>query len=137
MTGRRAGRRVIAISLAALVTTACSSRESYAIPELPADYGYTLTSSCGERPLNGQYQVVVKNGVVSEAEPLGGAPLPDLGIVPTLDEIVKKANDAESGADVELVLDDAGLPVSLNIDHDDDVTDDEECYEVSNFVSAA
>jgi uncharacterized protein DUF6174 len=133
----RTDRRVIAIVLMALSVSGCSwsSRESYAIPDLPADYRYTLTSSCGERALIGRYQVVVNDGAVSTAEPMDSdTPPPRLADVPTLEGIVEKANQAESDADVELELDDAGVPVSLSIDHDPDLIDDEECYDVTDFV---
>ncbi|WP_210649006.1 DUF6174 domain-containing protein [Nocardioides sp. SYSU D00065] len=102
-------------------------------PELPQDYRFVLTSSCGERPLIGRYRVEVRDGAVQSAEPLQGTVArPELADVPTLAGLLDRADQAEAGAEVTLAVDDKGLPSSLNIDPSSEVTDDEECYEVTD-----
>ena len=101
----------------------------------PQDYRYVLTSSCGERGLLGDYDVVVLDGKVTSAESLNeDYPYrPDPSEVPTLVDLFAKAQSASSGAIVEFVLDEAGLPKSLSLDPVPNGTDDEECYEVSHL----
>lgn len=100
---------------------------------IPGSYRYVIESSCGERGFLGRYRVVVRDGGVVSVKNLNDdyPYQPDFAEVPTLAGLVEKAESAEPQAVVDLVLDESGLPRSLEIDHVPNAIDDEECYEVS------
>lgn len=125
------GPRATATSSAA--GSAGSPTSSASVAQIPDSYRYVLESSCGERGFLGRYRVLVRGGVVASVKNLNDdyPYQPDLDEVPTLTRLVEMAESAGPDAVVELVLDDAGLPRSLEIDHLPNAIDDEECYEVS------
>lgn len=102
---------------------------------IPASYRYVLTSSCGERSLLGAYDVVVRQGVVTSVENLEKdyPRQPEPAEVPTLADLLDKAESAPPQAVVTLELDDAGLPRFLSVDPMPEAIDDEECYRVSHL----
>ncbi len=106
---------------------------------LPRSYAFTLTSSCGERGLLGDYRVHVRDDRVSGVENLNDdypyEPTPTE--VPTLQDMVDLAESARPGAVVDYVVDDAGVPRSLSLDPVPHGIDDEECYEVTDLVPVA
>lgn len=107
-------------------------------PALPTSYDFTLTSSCGERPLIGDYRVSVRDDRVTRATSLDpDYPEPTLTDVPTLRDLVDMAGAARPDAVVEYVVDDAGVPRSLSLDPMPNAIDDEECYEVTDLVVVA
>ena len=106
---------------------------------LPKSYTFTLTSSCGERGLLGDYRVTVRDEQVSAVENLDDDyPYePKLDDVPTLQDIVDLAEAARPDAVIEYVVDDTGVPQSLILDPVPNGTDDEECYEVTDLLTVA
>lgn len=131
---------------AAEPTPATSSPASSAAAEWrePTTYSFTLESQCGERNLIGRCHIAVENGVV-----VGVVGLDDpgrrfvagsIGEVPTLADLLGRVAEARSdGADeVSMSTDPAdGHPVSVEIDWQTSVTDDEECYTISDFAQGA
>lgn len=114
--------------------------------EAPAAYEYTLESSCGERNFLGRFHIVVRDDQVVNAEGLDerGRELlehPEYRtLVPTLTDLLDEADQARAdNADVvEVVRDDAtGRPVRIDIDWLENATDDEACYEVSDYEATA
>ncbi len=101
----------------------------------PESYTYVLTSSCGERGLIGDYDVVVENGDVVSAKSRNVTyPYkPDLSEVPTLAALIAKAQSAPPQSVIEYTVDDAGLPKSLSLDPIPNGIDDEECYRVTGL----
>lgn len=125
------------------VLTGCGSQVAGADPDPsssvqsgtpPESYTYVLTSSCGERGLIGDYNVVVENGTVVSAESRNARyPYePDLSEVPTLADLIAKAASAPQSV-IEYTVDDAGLPKSLSLDPVPNGIDDEECYRVTGL----
>ena len=112
----------------------------------PADYRFSVTSSCGERAFIGEYRVTVRGGEVAAAETAN----PDTGewspvdpqwlpAVLTLGDMLDEVREAEAQrADtVELVTDPAdGHPVEVRVDHDVSAIDDESCYDVTDYEPA-
>jgi uncharacterized protein YceK len=106
----------------------------------PAAYTFILSSQCGERAMLGPFRVNVEDGTTIAFEPIDeqarlfqGPP----GIMPTLAGLIARAPDARArGADrVDVISDPAdGHPVSVTIDMDAAAIDDEECYEISDYV---
>lgn len=124
------------------VLTGCGSQVAGADPDppnasatAPESYTYVLTSSCGERGLIGDYNVVVENGTVVSAESRNARyPYePDLSEVPTLVDLIAKATSAPPRSVIEYTVDDAGLPKSLSLDPVPNGIDDEECYRVTGL----
>lgn len=113
--------------------------ETVVPPTLPTSYAFTLTSSCGERGLIGDYRVTVRDEQVAGAESLNrDYPYePTLSEIPTLQDLVDLARSARPEAVVDYVVDDAGVPRSLSLDPVPNGIDDEECYEVSDLVTSA
>lgn len=104
--------------------------------EEPVAYTFTLESRCGWTSLPGRIRVTVENGEVVDVAPLDGQTLPDGRQLPTLGEILERAEEARrDGADhVEVKTDPVtGHPVSVEIDRLTNAIDDEECYEISDF----
>ncbi len=103
---------------------------------LPRSYAFTLTSSCGERGLIGDYRVTVRSGRVSDVDNLDDDyPYePTLAEVPTLQDLADMADSAGPDEVVEYVVDEAGAPRSLTLDPVPNAIDDEECYEVTDLV---
>ena len=126
-------------------TASASSPSSSAAAEWaePAAYSFTLESRCGERMLIGRFHVEVENGVVVGVEGLDDQGRTAAEVVrsddlPTLTDLLRLVAQARSdGADeVSLVTDPAdGHPVSVEIDWQANAVDDEECYQISDFVA--
>lgn len=112
--------------------------------EEPAAYSFTLESRCGERMLIGRFAVEVENGEVIAIEGLDeqgrtAAAVVQPNDVPTLADLVRLVAEARSDeADrVNFVTDPTdGHPVSVEIDWQANAIDDEECYQISDFVAA-
>lgn len=99
----------------------------------PADYSFVVDSSCGERSFIGRYAVVVRDGEVSRVEALSkgwDGVTPDQ--TPTIAEMLASARDANQSAEVEITVDEAGVPTWISIDHDLRSIDEEECYLLSD-----
>ena len=106
-----------------------------AVWDEPPAYEFVLDKPCGWLNFPGPFRVSVLNGSVVEVDPLGDY---DEGgrTFPTLAEILEIAEAArKAGADVvELTLDPSDAhPVSLEIDGDTAMFDDEHCYEISQY----
>lgn len=108
----------------------------------PADYSFTLDSRCGERVLIGRFHVEVENGAVvsvegidEQAESVSAFIEPEM--VPTLSEMLERVAEARrmNASEVTLTTDPVdGHPVSVKIDWEANMIDEEECCEVSEFV---
>lgn len=109
--------------------------EAATLPALPQSYRFVLTSSCGERPLLGTYEITVHDEMVIEAKNLDpDYPYqPDVMELPTLGDLAELARAAPAESVVEFVVDENGLPRSLSLDPVPDAIDDEECYRVSHL----
>lgn len=112
--------------------------------DAPSAYAYTVESTCGERNFLGRFHVVVRGGEVADVEGLDARSRELLdqpehrAAVPTLTEILDEADRARAeDADlVEVVRDDAtGRPIRIEIDWLQDATDDEACYDISDYVA--
>ena len=106
----------------------------------PRAYSFTLESRCGERNLLGRFRVEVEDGEVIGLQRLDEhsrrAAVTEED-VPTLGEMLERAAEAsgESGSAVRLITDPVdGHPISIAIDWQTAAIDDEECYDVSDFV---
>jgi hypothetical protein len=108
----------------------------------PANYSFTVESSCGERSLIGRFRVTVEGHrtVAFTGLDESGRRYPgDAGSIPTLGGILKEADDATAGnADsVNVETDPAdGHPVSVAIDWRANAIDDEACYRVTDYDPA-
>lgn len=105
--------------------------------EAPADYSFTVQSSCGERGFIGTFAVTVAGGQVASVEPRGDS---WAGVTPehtpTLSAMLDEARDALSqGGTVEVAVDDAGVPTWIFLDPMPDAIDDEACYAISDYRS--
>lgn len=108
--------------------------------EEPMAYSFTLESECGWMSLPGRVRVIVEDRVVANVEPLDVETLPGDRRLPSLGEILERAEEARrDGADVVAVRTDPvdGHPVSVEIDRRANAIDDEECYEISDFSAVA
>lgn len=115
---------------------AASTWHSSVEETLPRSYAFTLTSSCGERGLLGDYRVTVRDGEVSDIENLNeGYPYePTFDEIPTLQDLANLAESARPDEVVEYAVDEDGVPRSLTLDPVPNGVDDEECYEVADLV---
>lgn len=108
----------------------------------PADYRFTLESSCGEQPLIGRFRVDVANGVVARTEGLDEAGrravMLRIGdLVPTLGRMVADADQARADGAAEVVVerDPAdGHPIAVRVDPDRTAPDDETCFTISDYT---
>lgn len=103
---------------------------------LPKSYAFTLTSSCGERGLLGDYRVTVRDEQVSDVDNLNDdyPYQPTLAEVPTLQDLADLASSARPDEVVAYEVDEEGVPQSLSLDPVPNGIDDEECYEVAKLV---
>lgn len=92
-----------------------------------------MRSYCGY-PALGTLTVVERGGIVRKVTRVGEPSdyVPKAGDVPSLREMLARAEGAPPRADVEVALDDNGLPVSIRID-DPRSQDSDECYLVSDL----
>lgn len=111
----------------------------------PADYSFTIDSQCGERALIGRFRVEVENRAVVSVEGFDEqgrsvAAIIEPEAVPTLAEMFERVAEArrDNASEVILSTDPAdGHPVSVKIDWQANMIDEEECYEISDFASAS
>jgi hypothetical protein len=108
----------------------------------PADYSFTLASSCGERSLIGTFRVTVRNHETLAIRGLDASAIAfpgDASEVPTLAELLQEADDARAGnaSSVEVETHPVdGHPVNIAIDWMANAIDDEACYRVTDYVPA-
>ena len=102
----------------------------------PTGYRYLLRSYCGYRLLYGTFAVLERDDVVLRVKTIGEGSgyTPKPKDIPTLSELLAKAENAPARAKVHLEVDANGLPVVVRIDYDPNEQDDEECYDVSDLV---
>ncbi|GID96382.1 DUF6174 domain-containing protein [Amorphoplanes digitatis] len=109
---------------------------------VPAKYGFTLASDCGERALIGRFQVTVVDDKVVKSVGLDDAARRALmlriaDLVPTLKQLEEEAETARrEGAavvEVERDLSDAH-PTKIVIDHSLSAVDDESCYTIEDYT---
>lgn len=77
--------------------------------------------------------MVVDDGEVTWVEALSGGwdgITPDQ--TPTIAKMLRSARSANPAAEVEITLDEGGVPTWISIDHDLRGIDDEECYLLSD-----
>jgi hypothetical protein len=101
----------------------------------PEAYSFQFEASCGERDMLGHFLVIVEHGAVIAYDSLDASPPRES--VPTLGDMLARvaAARADGVAQVELETDPVdGHPVWVNIDWLPNAIDDEECYEISNYV---
>lgn len=131
------------------LTGACAGQEaSYMEKEgapptwtVPAKYGFTLDSRCGERALIGRFQVTVQDDKVVRATGLDDSSRRALmlrvaDLVPTLRQLEAQAESARSeGTGVVKIERDAGdaHPTKIEIDRSSAI-DDEECYTIEDYT---
>jgi hypothetical protein len=141
-------KTVLPAMLLLTLTGACAGEEPSVMKEapttwtVPAKYGYTLDSQCGERALIGRFKVTVVDDKVVHTEGLDDAARRALmlrvaDLVPTLRQLEAEAEDARSkGADVveiERELSDAH-PTKITIDESREAEDDESCYTIEDYT---
>jgi hypothetical protein len=108
----------------------------------PASYSFTLESQCGERALIGRFHVEVENGETIRVKTLsgyGGSGSMPPAAVPTLTDLLTLVARARSerASQVNLVVDPIdGHPVSVSVDWRADTIDEEECYEITDYLPA-
>lgn len=140
-------KRVLPAVLLLTLTGACGSEPSVMEQApttwtVPAKYGFTLDSQCGERALIGRFQVTVQDDKVVRAEGLDDAARRALmlrvaDLVPTLRQLEAQAEKARSeGADaVEIERDPIDAhPTKISIDESRNAVDDEECYTIEDYT---
>jgi len=108
-----------------------------------ASYSYSLDSRCGERAFMGIYRVVVEHGAVVSAVPADASreraeSAEQLASFPTVASLLARAQAKGAAAPSEFHLDQAtGVPTWISFEGDPNATDDEECYRISDYESAA
>jgi len=140
-------KKVLPAMLLLTLTGACGGEpsvmeESPTTWTVPAKYGFTLDSQCGERALIGRFQVTVQDDKVVRAEGLDDAARRALmlrvaDLVPTLRQLEAQAEKARSeGADaVEIERDPFDAhPTKISIDESRNAVDDEECYTIEDYT---
>jgi hypothetical protein len=108
----------------------------------PANYRFTLESSCGQQPLIGRFRVDVAGGVVDRTQGLDEAGRRAVmlrigNLVPTLAQMVADAEQARADGADEVVVDRDpadGHPVAVRVDPDRNATDDETCFTISDYT---
>jgi hypothetical protein len=139
-------KRVLPAMLLLALTGACGSEpsvmeEAPTTWTVPAKYGFTLDSQCGERALIGRFQVTVQDDKVVRAEGLDDSARRALmlrvaDLVPTLRQLEAEAESARSeGKGVVKIERDAGdaHPTKIEIDRSSAI-DDEECYTIEDYT---
>jgi hypothetical protein len=109
---------------------------------VPAKYGFTLDSQCGERALIGRFKVTVADDKVVHTEGLDDSARRALmlrlaDLVPTLRQLEAEAETARGkGADVVQIERDVSdaHPTKITIDESTEATDDEACYTIEDYT---
>ncbi len=130
------------------LTGACAGPQASVMEEapttwdVPAKYGFTLDSQCGERALIGRFRVTVVDDKVVHAEGLDDAARRALmlrlaDLVPTLRQLEAEAEAArregEEVVEVERDVSDAH-PTKITIDESRNAVDDEACYTIEEYT---
>lgn len=118
------------------------SQEPPATWAVPAKYGFTLDSQCGERALIGRFQVTVQDDKVVQAKGLDDSARRALmlrlaDLVPTLRQLEVEAETARSeGAEVVRIERDPSdaHPTKITIDQSLNAIDDESCYTIEDYT---
>jgi uncharacterized protein DUF6174 len=106
----------------------------------PVKYSFTLTSSCGERPLLGKFQATVAEGKIVKVrgldDPARRALMLRLAeLVPTMGLLEAQAETARNeGGKVKIVRAADKHPTRIDIDRDPDAVDDEACYTIEDYT---
>jgi hypothetical protein len=106
----------------------------------PAEYSFTLTSSCGERPLLGKFQATVSQGKIVKVrgldDPARRALMLRLAeLVPTMGLLEAQAETARNeGGKVKIVRAADKHPTRIDIDRDPNAVDDEACYTIEDYT---
>jgi hypothetical protein len=109
----------------------------------PANYSFTVESSCGERALIGTFRVTVhdhKTVAFLGLDEAGRRYQGDAGSLPTLRGLLEEAGDAAAheADSVKVETDPAdGHPVNVAIDYLANAIDDEACYLITDYLPAA
>ncbi|MEU7903955.1 DUF6174 domain-containing protein [Actinoplanes sp. NPDC049118] len=136
------GIALLALSGACAGTEPSVMNEAPTTWTVPAKYGFTLASDCGERALVGRFKVTVVDDKVVHAEGLDDSARRALmlrlaDLVPTLKQLEAEAETARrEGADVvevERDLSDAH-PTKIVIDKSLSAVDDESCYTIEDYT---
>lgn len=118
------------------------AQEAPATWTVPAKYGFTLHSECGERALIGRFRVTVQDDKVVDTEGLDDAARRALmlrlaDLVPTLRQLEEQAETARrDGAEVVEVARDPidAHPTKITIDESKNAVDDEACYTIEDYT---
>lgn len=107
----------------------------------PGSYEYTLGFSCGECPPEWTHSLRIRvagGGVVSVFDLTAGAPVDPTERSLTIDELFEVIQDAVEANVYRLSVKyhpDLGYPISISIDHDSLVVDDEVGYSATGLQS--
>lgn len=108
-----------------------------------ASYSYSLDSRCGERAFMGVYRVVVEHGAVVSAVPADATrerpeSAEQLATFPTIANLMARAQARGAAAPSEYHVDpETGVPTWISFEGDPNAIDDEECYRITDYESAA
>ncbi|MET8153376.1 DUF6174 domain-containing protein [Actinoplanes sp. NPDC049668] len=141
-------RTVLPGILLLALSGACAAEEPSVMNEgpatwtVPAKYGFTLASDCGERALIGRFQVTVVDDKVVHAVGLDDSARRALmlrlaDLVPTLKQLEEEAETArrEGAAVVEVERDPFDAhPTKIVIDESANAIDDESCYTIEDYT---
>lgn len=143
--------RLVAIGLLGVALVGCAPMSSVepspATDEAvawrePAAYEATIEVECGERDAAyGKWRVAVRNGGVVDAVPLNERAELTAGIEsvpgpPTIGEVLAEAHSADAEGAESVIIEQGpdGVPLSVEVDYELDVEDDEACWTISDFV---
>lgn len=100
----------------------------------PPVYSFVVQSSCGEQAFIGEYAVSVVQGAVAGVDPLrGGFDGIGLDAVPSMAVMLERARQAEREGEVEVWVDQDGIPRWFDLDPLLDSIDDENCFLVTHY----
>ncbi|HEY3438521.1 MAG TPA: DUF6174 domain-containing protein, partial [Actinotalea sp.] len=104
-------------------------------------YTVTMTSSCGERLMIGQFEVTVVDGSVTLVTGLDepgrrASTVPTLReVVPTITGLLDRLVSADPAHVPEVSFDEAtGIPTHVLFDPSPQAVDDEECYDLTHVT---
>jgi len=106
----------------------------------PPKYSFTLTSSCGERPLLGKFQATVAQGKIVKVRGLDDSArravmLRLAELVPTMGQMEAQAETARNqGGEVKITRAADKHPTRIDIDWEPDAVDDEACYTIEDYT---
>ena len=106
----------------------------------PVKYSFTLTSSCGERPLIGKFQATVAEGKIVKVKGLDDSArravmLRLAELVPTMGQMEAQAETARNqGGTVKITRAADKHPTQIDIDWHPNAVDDEACYTIEDYT---